>query len=235
LSETAVGAAEVAARLEQVRGRIRAAEARYGRAPGEVVLVAVSKKQDEAKMRAAFAAGQRVFGESYAQEGVDKIADLTDLAASWHFIGRIQGNKTQEIARHFDWVHSLCDLKHARRLAAQRSAARGPLAVCVQVNLDADPAKAGLPPDAVGDFVAACRDLPGLRLVGLMTLPAATEDPEAQRRPFCALRLLRDRLATPECPLVELSMGMSADLEAAIAEGATLVRVGTAIFGPRAD
>lgn len=230
-----VGAADVAARLELVRARIRAAEALYGRVPGEVALVAVSKKQDVAKVRAAFAAGQRVFGESYPQEGVDKIAALEDLDASWHFIGRIQSNKTQEIARHFDWVHGLCDLKHARRLSAQRSGDQGPLPVCIQVNLDADPAKAGLPPDAVGDFIAACTELPGLRLVGLMTLPAPAEDLEDQRRPFRVLRLLRDRLATPDCPLAVLSMGMSADLEAAIAEGATLVRVGTAIFGPRDD
>ncbi|MCB2262081.1 MAG: YggS family pyridoxal phosphate-dependent enzyme [Candidatus Thiosymbion ectosymbiont of Robbea hypermnestra] len=221
-------------RLDAVRERIRAAEERSGRAPGSVALLAVSKKQDAAKLRAAFAAGQTAFGESYAQEATGKMETLGPLDIQWHFIGRIQSNKTRQIAERFDWVHGLCDLKHAHRLSAQRPAGSPPLAACVQVNLDAEPGKAGLAPDRVADFVAACAGLPHLELVGLMTLPAPTEDKAAQGRPFRALRLLRDRIATPARPLPVLSMGMSADLEAAIAEGATLVRVGTAIFGPRA-
>jgi len=225
---------DTATRLDAVRERIRAAEKRYGRAPGSVALLAVSKKQAAAKLRAAFAAGQTAFGESYAQEATEKMEALGTLDIQWHFIGRIQGNKTRQIAEHFDWVHSLCDLRHARRLSEQRPAGLSPLAACVQIHLDGKSGKAGLAPDQVADFVGACAELPRLRLAGLMTLPAPTEDEAAQRRSFRALCLLRDRLATPERPLAMLSMGMSADLEAAVAEGATLVRVGTALFGPRA-
>jgi hypothetical protein len=216
-----------------VRARIRAAEERFGRGPGSVKLLAVSKKQEVNKIRAAFAAGQTAFGESYAQEAIEKMDALATLRAQWHFIGRVQGNKTRQIAECFDWVHGLCDVKHARRLSEQRPATLGPLAACVQVNLDAEPGKAGLAPGEVADFIQACARLPRLELVGLMTLPALAEDESLQRRPFQALRLLRDRLATAARPLAVLSMGMSADLEAAIAEGATIVRVGTAIFGPR--
>jgi len=225
---------DVAARLDSVRERIRAAEDRYGRAPGSVALLAVSKKHETAKIRAAFAAGQTAFGESYAQEAVEKMGALDTPGVQWHFIGRIQGNKTRQIAERFDWAHSLCNLKHARRLSEQRPAGLPPLAACVQVNLDGGPGKAGLAPDQVADFVAACAELPRLKLVGLMTLPAPMEDEAARRHPFRTLRLLRDLIATPALPLRVLSMGMSADLEAAIAEGATLVRVGTAVFGPRA-
>jgi len=226
-------AADVASRLERVRGRIRAAEERFEREPNSVVLLAVSKKQDAAKICTAHIAGQRLFGESYPQEGLDKMDELGSLDAEWHFIGRIQSNKTRKIAERFDWVHSLCDLRHARRLSEQRSASLPALTACVQVNLDGEPGKAGLAPARVGDFIEACAGLPGLDLVGLMTLPEPAEGEEAQRRPFRDLRLLRNRLATRALPLPVLSMGMSADLEAAIAEGATIVRVGTAIFGPR--
>lgn len=221
------------ARLDVVRARIGAAEARFGRAPDSVALLAVSKKQGTDKIRAAFAAGQRAFGESYAQEAVQKMDRLADLDAEWHFIGRIQSNKTREIAARFDWVHSLSDIKHARRLSEQRPAQLPPLIACVQVNIDAEPGKAGLAPGQVAEFLSVCAELPGLDLVGLMTLPAPAQDDEARRKPFRALRQLRDRVAAPSLPLCELSMGMSADLEAAIAEGATMVRVGTAIFGSR--
>lgn len=223
----------VAERLVLVRERIRAAEERFGREPGSVALLAVSKKHGTEKIRAAFAAGQRAFGESYAQEAVEKMDALGSLEAQWHFIGRIQSNKTRQIAERFDWVHSLCNLKHARRLSEQRPTTLPPLAACVQVNLDEETGKAGLAPAQIAEFIAACAGLPRLKLVGLMTLPAQAEDAEAQRRPFRALRLIRDRLASTVLPLRVLSMGMSADLEAAIAEGATMVRVGTAVFGPR--
>jgi len=225
----------VPACLASVRERIRAAEDRFGRKPGSVELLAVSKKQETAKIRAAFTAGQTAFGESYAQEAAEKIGALETLELQWHFIGRIQGNKTRQIAECFDWVHSLYNLRHARRLSERRPAWLPPLTVCIQVNLDLEPGKAGLPPDQVADFIAACAELPRLKLVGLMTLPAPVEDEEARRRPFRTLRLMRDRIATPALPLPVLSMGMSADLEAAIAEGATMVRVGTAVFGPRDD
>lgn len=233
MRRTRAAAADVASQLDLVRARILAAEERFGREPNSVSLLAVSKKQEAAKIRAALEAGQKSFGESYPQEATDKMDKLGSLDAEWHFIGRIQSNKTRQIAERFDWVHSLCDLKHARRLSEQRSAQLPPLAACVQVNLDDEPGKAGLVPAKVAGFVDACAGLRGLELVGLMTLPAPAEGEEAQRRPFRDLRLLRNRLATPSRPLSVLSMGMSADLEAAIAEGATIVRVGTAIFGPR--
>ena len=224
----------VAAHLGLVRARIRAAEERFGREPGSVALLAVSKKQETEKIHAAIAAGQMAFGESYPQEAIAKMEALRFPKVRWHFIGRIQGNKTRQIAARFDWVHGLCNLKHARRLSEQRPESLPPLPACVQVNLDAETGKAGLAPEQVADFIQACAGLTRLSLVGLMCLPAPMEDKEAQRRPFRELRLLRDRLATPSLPLAVLSMGMSADLEAAIAEGATVVRVGTAIFGPRA-
>lgn len=223
----------VAAHLADVLGRIRAAEDRFGREAGSVALVAVSKRQGAALIRAAVAAGQRAFGESYVQEALAKQAELADLALEWHFIGRIQANKTRPIAESFAWVHSLCDAQHARRLDAQRPAHLPPLNACIQVNVSGEASKEGLAPGAVPDLIAACAPLTRLRLCGLMALPAPADEEAAQRLPLRALRELRDRLATPQCPLPVLSMGMSDDLEAAIAEGATLVRIGTAVFGPR--
>lgn len=224
----------IAERLERVRTRIHDAERRFGRAAGSVALLAVSKVQPAAKIVAAHAAGQTAFGESYAQEALPKQAELDALGLEWHFIGRVQSNKTRDIAAGFDWVHSLCDIKHARRLNGQRRDDQPPLRVCLQVNLSGETSKAGLAPEQVAAFIDACAGLDRLRIEGLMTLPAASADFDAQRRPFAALRALRDALARPNLPLPVLSMGMSDDLEAAIAEGATIVRVGTAIFGPRA-
>jgi len=223
----------IAAHLAAVHSRIREAAARAARDPADIALLAVSKKQPASAIRAAFGAGQRAFGESYVQEGLEKIADLADLAIEWHFIGRVQSNKTRAIAEHFDWVHGLCDLGHAQRLSEQRPSARGALNVCLQVNLSGEASKGGVAPEALPELLAECRALPGLRLRGLMTLPAPAEEEAAQRAPFRALRELRERLATPDCPLEHLSMGMSHDLEAAVLEGATLVRIGTALFGPR--
>lgn len=223
----------LASRLAQVQARIHAATERAARRTDSVELLAVSKRQPAEAIRAAYAAGQRAFGESYVQEALDKMSRLGDLAIDWHFIGRVQSNKTRPIATHFDWVHGLADAEHAQRLSDQRPVGLSPLNVCLQVNLSGEVSKGGLDPDRVAELLAACRELPGIRVRGLMTLPAPAEDPEAQRVPFRTLRELRDRLATPECPLDCLSMGMSGDLEAAIQEGATLVRIGTAIFGPR--
>lgn len=223
----------IAQRLAQVRERISAAERRFGREPGSVRLLAVSKMQPAERIRAAFAAGQVAFGENYLQEAQDKMELLADLPLEWHFIGRIQGNKTRMIAERFAWVHSLSDINHARRLSAQRPAGMSPLQACVQVNIDREATKGGLLPEKVGPFLDQCRDLPGLALCGLMALPTPAESETAQRRPLRSLREIRDRLATNELPLRTLSMGMSEDLEAAIAEGATVVRIGTAIFGPR--
>jgi len=220
-------------RLSQVYSRIRDAEIRYARPAGCVALLAVCKKQDTNKIRAAHWAGQNAFGESYLNEAMDKMEVLSDLALEWHFIGRIQSNKTRQIAEHFSWVHGLDNLHHAKRLSQQRPASLPPLKACIQINLSAEASKAGVSADAASDLLLGCHELPNLDIVGLMTLPAPTPDEAAQRRSFRALRTLRDRLATAERPLAELSMGMSADLEAAVAEGATIVRVGTAIFGQR--
>ena len=219
--------------LRQVRSRIQAACERADRAPASVELIAVSKKQPADAIRAAYRLGQRAFGESYVQEALDKIARLADLAIEWHFIGRVQANKTRQIATHFDWVHGLADPAHARRLNEQRPADAAPLNVCLQVNLSGEPSKEGIEPAAAADLLAVCDALPRLRVRGLMTLPAPAEGEAAQRQPFQALRNLRDQLATPTRPLTCLSMGMSDDLEAAILEGASFVRIGTAIFGPR--
>ncbi len=225
---------DIASRLDAVRARIAAAEARFGRAPGSVQLLAVSKVQPAELIRAAHRHGQRAFGESYVQEACDKQAALGELALDWHFIGRIQRNKTKTIAEHFDWVHGLGDPRHAERLGAHRVAVSDePLRCCLQVNLSGEASKAGVEPHALPELLAHCARIEGLRIEGLMTLPAPAEDIAAQRRPFAALRALRDRLATPEQPLATLSMGMSDDLEAAVAEGATMVRIGTAVFGPR--
>jgi pyridoxal phosphate enzyme (YggS family) len=230
----AIGEDGIQTRLGEVQARIQTAAERAQRPPDSVALLAVSKTHGAEAVRAAYAAGQRAFGESYVQEAIEKIALLADLTdIQWHFIGRIQANKTRLIAARFDWVHGLSDPDHARRLSEQRPSDLPPLKVCIQVNLGGETTKGGVEPDAVAAMIAACEALPGLDVRGLMTLPAPAEDEDAQRVPFRALRLLRDRLATPNHPLDCLSMGMSNDLEAAILEGSTLVRVGTAVFGPR--
>jgi hypothetical protein len=223
----------IASRLAAVEARILAATLNAGREPGSAKLIAVSKLQGADAIRAAFAQGQRAFGESYLQEALDKQAQLADLPIEWHFIGRVQANKTRQLAARFDWVHGLADCGHARRLSEHRPVDRAPLKVCIQVNLSGEASKGGVAPDAAADLLAACAGLPGLRVMGLMTLPAPCADQSGQREPLRALRLLRDRLATPDQPLACLSMGMSDDLEAAILEGATLVRIGTAVFGAR--
>lgn len=227
--------AEITRRLHAVQARIHAAEARFNRPTGSVQLLAVSKRQPLAKLMAAQAAGQHAFGESYAQEGVEKQQALGSAQMmEWHFIGRVQSNKTRLIAEHFDWVHGLVSADHARRLGAQRPPERGPLQVCVQINFSGEMSKAGISPEQAAELCALIEHIPNVQLQGLMTLPAPNADFAAQRRPFAALRALRDQLSTATRPLPMLSMGMSADLEAAIAEGATMVRVGTALFGERA-
>lgn len=226
-------AAPVAAGLARVMARIRAAEARWGRPPGSVQLLAVSKRQPASAIASAWASGQAAFGESYVQEAIAKMDELGAPPIEWHFIGRIQRNKTREIAARFAWVHGLTEVQHAVRLGAQRPAGQAPLQCCVQVNLSGETSKAGLPASALADFLDTCAGITGIAIRGLMTLPAPAADFAAQRRPFAALRQLRDQLATPTRPLPVLSMGMSDDLEAAVAEGATMVRVGTALFGPR--
>ena len=219
-------------RLKQVRSRISQAAIAAGREPASIKLVAVSKTHPVAMLEAALAAGQTTFGESYLQDALPKIEAIGDRA-EWHFIGPIQSNKTRQIAAHFDWVHSVDRLKIAQRLNEQRPENLPPLNVCLQINTSGEAAKAGISPDDTLELAEAINQLPHLRLRGLMTIPAREQDPARQRLPFQQLRQLFEQLNAEGFKLDTLSMGMSADMEAAIAEGATLVRVGTAIFGPR--
>ncbi len=224
---------ELANRLQAVRARIEAAAAAAGRPAGAVQLLAVSKTRTADEIRVLYTCGQRAYGENYLQEAEAKMAVLTDLAIEWHHIGRIQSNKTRAIAERFHWVHGVADARHARRLDEQRPAGLPPLNVCIQVNVSAEASKAGVPISAVEPLAHAIAALPQLRLRGLMTIPEPSEDPAAQRQPFRALRELRERLQATGLELDTLSMGMSDDLEAAVLEGATIVRIGTALFGPR--
>jgi pyridoxal phosphate enzyme (YggS family) len=225
---------EIAKNLQRVRARIDSACETGGRSPDAVTLLAVSKTQPMEAIRAAYACGQRRFGENYLQEALAKIDGLADLAIEWHFIGRIQSNKTRPIAEHFAWVHGIDDLKHARRLSEQRPDGLPPLNVCIQVNLSGEQSKGGVEPEAVDALARAMLDLPGLRLRGLMALPAPLDAYEEQRVPFRRLAQLQRGLVEAGIPLDTLSMGMTDDLEAAVTEGSTLVRIGTAIFGTRA-
>ena len=204
-----------------------------GREPGSVQLLAVSKKQPLTKIRQAIAAGQRDFGENLVQEGVEKIEALADFDLTWHFIGHLQSNKTRAVAENFDWVHTIDKLKTAKRLSDQRPAGLAPLNVCIQVNVDDEASKSGVAPRDVVELATACADLPNLRLRGLMCLPAIREGFEAQRQPFATLRNLADELRNTGIDTDTLSMGMTADYRAAIFEGATIVRIGTAFFGAR--
>jgi len=226
----------LAARLAAVRARIRRAAEAAGRDADAVRLLAVSKHHPPEALAALYRAGQHAFGESYVQEALEKQARLQGLPLEWHFIGPLQGNKTRKVAERFAWVHSIDRERIARRLSDQRPPQLGPLQVCIQVNVSGEASKSGVAPEAALDLARRVAGLPGLRLRGLMTLPARSDDFHAQRRPFARLRALRDDIAAALGePLDTLSMGMSGDLEAAIREGATWVRVGTALFGPRAD
>jgi len=204
-----------------------------GRNPADIRLLAVSKKQPLAKIREAAAAGQRDFGENVVQEGVDKIEALADLDLTWHFIGHLQSNKTRVVAENFDWVHTIDKIKTARRLSEQRPAGDPPLDVCLQINIDDEESKAGVAPAALPELAAACAELPNLRLRGLMCLPAIRTEFDEQRVPFAALRERAEQLRSAGIDTDTLSMGMSGDYRAAIFEGATIVRIGTAVFGAR--
>jgi pyridoxal phosphate enzyme (YggS family) len=219
--------------LQVVRARIAAAARAAGREPGAIGLLAVSKTFAAEAVRAAHAAGQREFGENYVQEGMEKIAALSALPLIWHFIGPIQSNKTRSIAEHFDWVHSVAREKIAQRLAQARPERLGPLDICLQVNVSGEASKSGVAPEEVRSLAEAVRTLPRLRLRGLMAVPEPSDDIALQRRRFRGLRVLLEQLNTAGFGLDTLSMGMSQDLEAAVMEGATIVRVGTAIFGER--
>lgn len=221
----------IATNIAKVGARIREAAQAVARDPDKVQLLAVSKTQPADAIRQASAAGQRDFGENYLQEALEKQAGLSDLPLIWHFIGPIQSNKTKLIAEHFDWVHSVDRLKIAQRLSEQRPPELAPINICLQVNVSGEASKSGCDPQDVPELAQAIAALPRLHLRGLMTIPEPTDDPAEQRAAFSRLRQLQGEL---DLDLDTLSMGMSQDLEAAIAEGATWVRIGTALFGARA-
>lgn len=223
----------ISANLQAVHARIAAAARAAGRDEKDVSLLAVSKTWPAECVRLAAAAGQHAFGENYVQEGVAKVDELAGLGLEWHFIGPLQSNKTRLVANRFSWVHSIDRLKIAERLSEQRDVHLPPLEVCIQVNVSGEASKSGVAPPDLPELARAVAVLPRLRLRGLMTIPEPTPDVALQRARFASLRAMRDELNAAGLALDTLSMGMSDDLEAAIAEGSTLVRVGTAIFGSR--
>ncbi|MCB4359757.1 YggS family pyridoxal phosphate-dependent enzyme [Quatrionicoccus australiensis] len=223
----------IATNLQAVRARIATAASAAGRTPESIALLAVSKTKPLADVLTAAAAGQIAFGENYVQEGCEKAAATVGRSLEWHFIGPLQSNKTRLVAEHFAWVHSVDRLKIAERLSAQRPADLPPLQVCVQVNVSGEASKSGCTPDEALALCQAVATLPNLRLRGLMTIPEPTDDVAMQRAPLRQLREIYESIRAAGLPLDTLSMGMTHDLEAAIAEGATIVRVGTAIFGER--
>ena len=216
--------------LTTVQARIAAAARASGRDAAAVKLVAVSKTQTAERIAALARAGQRDFGENYLQEAIPKIRELAPLGLTWHFIGRLQSNKTRDVASHFAWVHSLDRLKLAERLSAQRPPELPALQCLLEINADAEASKGGVDFVALGELVAAVRELPGLALRGFMAMPAPREEPAAQRAVFADLVA---RLSPLRAGLDILSLGTSGDFEAAIAAGSTMVRIGTAVFGPR--
>ena len=219
--------------LVQVRKRIALASQAVGRSPEAVKLLAVSKTMPTQAVREAYAAGQLAFGENYIQEGVDKIASLADLPLEWHCIGPIQSNKTKLVAENFAWVHSIDRLKIAERLSAQRPLHLSPLQVCLQVNVDGGSNKSGVAPEELLALAQAVAKLPHLQLRGIMTIPEPAETEVEARAVHHQAKTLFDNLNHAGLKLDTLSMGMTSDLEAAVAEGSTCVRVGTAIFGAR--
>ncbi|MBS0380466.1 MAG: YggS family pyridoxal phosphate-dependent enzyme [Proteobacteria bacterium] len=223
----------LALRIESVRERIARASAQSGRSAQSVTLLAVSKGQDAQLVAQAADLGVRSFGESYLNEALGKLAALQERDLEWHFIGRIQANKTRAVAESFAWVHAVDRLRIAERLSAQRPFHAPPLNVCLQVNIAGEASKGGVAPGELGALAAAVATLPRLKLRGLMCLPPQEDSPERQRHWFHALAELRAGLNAGGAGLDTLSMGMSDDFEAAIAEGSTLVRLGTVLFGPR--
>jgi pyridoxal phosphate enzyme (YggS family) len=228
-----IGPQNPAERVAAVRSRIECIAEASGRDPSSITLVAVAKSQSAESVRRVATAGVTDFGENYLQEAIAKMDALAALGLRWHFIGGIQSNKTRAIAERFDWVHSIDRLAVARRLAEQRPFHAPPLNVCIQVALSAEERKGGVAPERLAELAAAVAALPRLQLRGLMCVPPPQTDPQAQRAVFAELRRARDALNREGAALDTLSMGMSGDFEAAIAEGATCVRIGTALFGAR--
>jgi len=223
----------IAQSLEIIRTRVTVLERRYERTPGDVRVLAVSKTKPPEAVLAAADAGQREFGENHVQDALTKLDAVQRRDLVWHFIGPLQSNKTRVVAARFHWVHSIDRAKIARRLNEQRPQGLPPLEVCIQVNVSGEISKSGVEPHQVEELAYAILELPRLRLRGLMALPRACDSLEEQRRPFATLRGIQEVLNAGGLALDTLSMGMTNDMEAAIAEGATIIRIGTAIFGPR--
>lgn len=223
----------IAANIAKVLEQVSLAAEKYGRRAGDIRLLAVSKTQDAEAVRSAAAQGVRDFGENYLQEALGKIEACRDLDLCWHFIGPLQSNKTRAVAEHFDWVHSVDREKILRRLSEQRPEYLDPLNVCLQVNVSGEATKAGVAPEALPGLIDLAATLPRLRLRGLMAIPAPAEGFDAQKRPLDRLASLQADARARHPQLDTLSMGMSADLDAAVAAGSTMLRIGTAIFGPR--
>ncbi len=226
-------AGNVRDRLAETRNRIASAAMRYGRAPESVRLIAVAKTQPAAAIRTLAELGQRDFAENYVQEALPKLAELADLPLTWHYIGQLQANKTRAVAENFHWVHTLDRERIAVRLSEQRGAHAPPLNICIQVRLADEPGKGGVSKTELAALARRVLELPRVRLRGLMCIPPPREGFEAQRQLFAELADCASQLRAQGMPLDTLSMGMSGDLEAAVAAGATCVRVGTAIFGER--
>ncbi len=225
----------IANNLHLVRSQISAITQAANRPTSSVELLAVSKTRHADELRQAWTEGQRNFGENYLQEALEKIETLSDLEICWHFIGPIQSNKTRPIAENFSWVHSVERFKVAQRLSSQRPKNMGPLNICLQVNISREESKSGILPEELPQLAEQIATLDNIQLRGLMAIPASNDNPDSQRQPFAQLTELLNLLQKqlPDQPLDTLSMGMSGDMEAAIREGATIVRIGTALFGPR--
>ncbi|OED44983.1 YggS family pyridoxal phosphate enzyme [Chromatiales bacterium (ex Bugula neritina AB1)] len=223
----------VADNLQQTREAISTLETQHNREHGSVQLLAVSKRKPTSLIREAAASGQRLFGENYADEGALKIQELSDLSLEWHFIGHVQSNKTRLISKHYDWVQSIERRKIAERLAAHRPVELPPLNICLQVNVDGETTKSGCPPEQLPELATFVSTQERLILRGIMAIPAPRESASAQRDVFSQLHNLFSELKLQHPQLDTLSIGMSGDMPAAIAEGATMVRIGTAIFGKR--
>jgi len=219
--------------LKSIRQKISKAEHTYLRDPGSVALLAVSKTKPASAIEEAYACGQRAFGENYAQELLEKAETLKNLDIEWHYIGPLQSNKTKIIAEHADWMHSIDREKIARRISEQRSSELPPLNICLQVNISGEESKSGVSPEELPALANAVSNLPNIRLRGIMALPAPSPDMAEQRAAFAQVRSLFETLKAEGLDVDTLSMGMTGDLEAAVAEGSTMVRIGTAIFGAR--
>ena len=225
----------IAQNIQSIRRQIRALEEKYDRPSGSVQLLAVSKTRPIEDIHHALTENQRHFGENYLQDALSKINTAPESGIEWHFIGPIQSNKTRQIAENFQWVHTIDRLKIAQRLSEQRSAELPPLNVCIQVNVSSEDSKSGVSLEEALPLAKQISTLPNIILRGLMTIPASSNDFEQQRKPFQILKQLKDKIQSEGIALDTLSMGMSNDMEAAIAEGSTMVRIGTAIFGQRRD